>query len=53
VEDIVHCLDTGDEPQSTGDDGIAALRIALAAHESVKTGQIMEIGSGKWTEPGE
>ena len=53
VEDIVHCLDTGDEPQSTGDDGIAALRIALAAHESARTGCVIEIGSGKWAERGE
>ena len=53
VEDIVHCLDTGDEPQSTGDDGIAALKIALAAHESARTGCVIEIGSGKWSERGE
>lgn len=36
VEDIVHCLDTGDKPQSSGEDGIAALRIAIAAHESAR-----------------
>jgi predicted dehydrogenase len=51
VEDIVHCLDTGDTPQSTGEDGVAALRIAVAAHESATTGQIIEIGRGKWIEP--
>ena len=53
VEDIVHCLDTGDTPQSTGEDGIAALRIALAAQESATTGRVIEIGGGKWSEPGE
>ena len=51
VEDVVHCLDTGDTPQSTGEDGIAALRIALAARESAVTGQVIQIGSGKWSEP--
>ena len=53
VEDIVHCLQTGDTPQSTGEDGIAALRIALAAHESAKTGQVVEVGRGNWIEPDE
>ncbi|HEX6576632.1 MAG TPA: Gfo/Idh/MocA family oxidoreductase [Gemmatimonadaceae bacterium] len=43
VEDIVHCLDTGDTPQSTGEDGVAALRIALAAHESSRTGEVVEL----------
>jgi predicted dehydrogenase len=51
VEDVVHCLDTGDEPQSTGEDGVAALRIALAAQESSRNGQIVEIGSGPWGAP--
>jgi predicted dehydrogenase len=36
IEDIVHCLDTGDKPQSSGEDGVAALRIAVAAHESAR-----------------
>ena len=53
VEDIVHCLETGDAPQSTGEDGIAALRIALAAHESARTGSVVEIGKGKWSAPEE
>ena len=43
VEDIVHCLDTGDTPQSTGEDGVAALRIALAARESSRHGHVVEI----------
>ncbi len=48
VEDIVHCLNTGDSPQSTGDDGIAALRIALAARESAKTGEVVNISDRSW-----
>jgi predicted dehydrogenase len=36
VEDIVHCLDTGDAPQSSGEDGVAALRIGIAAQESAR-----------------
>jgi predicted dehydrogenase len=36
VEDIVHCLDTGDVPQSSGEDGVAALRIGIAAQESAR-----------------
>jgi hypothetical protein len=36
VEDIVHCLDTGDAPQSSGADGVAALRIGIAAQESAR-----------------
>jgi predicted dehydrogenase len=44
VEDIVHCLDTGATPQSTGEDGVAALRIALAARESAGHGEVVGIG---------
>lgn len=50
VQDVVHCLNTGDTPQSTGEDGIAALRIALAAHDSSKTGRVVELAEGKWSE---
>lgn len=39
VEDIVSCLDTGAAPQSSGRDGVEALRIAIAAHESAATGE--------------
>ena len=52
VEDIVHCLNTGDTPRSTGEDGVAALRIALAAQESARTGDVVRIADGKWR-PGE
>lgn len=36
VEDIVACLATGSAPQSSGEDGLEALRIGLAAHESAR-----------------
>jgi len=44
VEDIVYCLETGATPQSTGEDGVAALRIALAARESSVNGQVVGVG---------
>ncbi len=53
VEDIVHCLDTGARPQSTGEDGVAALRIALAARESSETGMVVDLGDGKWRQRAE
>ncbi len=34
VEDLVHCLKSGSSPCCSGEDGVAALRIAAAAHES-------------------
>jgi len=40
VEDIVRCLKTGGKPESTGEDGVEALRIALAAQESAREGGI-------------
>ncbi|HEX2721393.1 MAG TPA: Gfo/Idh/MocA family oxidoreductase [Gemmatimonadaceae bacterium] len=46
VEDIVKCLTTGCAPQSSGEDGLEALRIGLAAHESARTGQIVELRAG-------
>jgi predicted dehydrogenase len=43
VQDIVHCLTTGDAPQSSGEDGVEALRIALAAQESSRTGAVVDL----------
>jgi predicted dehydrogenase len=45
VEDLVECLKTGARPISSGEDGVEALRIALAAHESAMTGEIIEVGA--------
>lgn len=39
VEDVVECLDTGRALESTGTDGVEALRIALAAHQSARMGE--------------
>ncbi len=44
VEDVVRCLDTGEQPISSGEDGVEALRIALAAHESAATGKTVNLG---------
>ncbi len=43
VEDIVRCLDNGSEPLSSGQDGVEALRIALAACESATTGRLVKL----------
>ena len=43
VQDIVRCLTMGDKPQSSGEDGVEALRIALAAHESARTGHVIDL----------
>jgi Predicted dehydrogenases and related proteins len=45
VEDMVECLKTGATPISSGEDGVEALRIALAAHESAKTGRMIRVDS--------
>lgn len=50
VEDVVRCLRTGADPQSSGEDGLEALRIGLAAHESVRTGGVVRLGSAGMTE---
>ena len=39
VEDLVHCLKMGGTPRCGGTDGVATLRIALAARESASTGR--------------
>jgi predicted dehydrogenase len=45
VEDIVHCLQTGQTPRCSGHDGYAALKIAHAIRLSVDSGNIVELGS--------
>jgi predicted dehydrogenase len=39
VDDVVRCLDEGRTPRCSGADGLAALRIAEAVRESVRTGR--------------
>ena len=48
VEDVVQCLNKGIRPQSTGEDGVQALRIALAAHESAQLGYVIDLQGGTW-----
>lgn len=43
VNDIVRCLNTGDQPLSSGDDGVEALRIGRAAHEAVRRGETIHL----------
>jgi predicted dehydrogenase len=38
VQDICRCIETGDKPLCSGDDGRAALEIALALRHSQRTG---------------
>jgi predicted dehydrogenase len=44
VEDLVQCLDIGRQPQCTGEDGVQALRIALAARDAAASGAGVEWG---------
>jgi predicted dehydrogenase len=43
VEDLVDCLGRNGVPRCSGDDGVRALRIALAVAESAATGQVVEV----------
>jgi predicted dehydrogenase len=47
VQDVVHCLETGAVPRSTGQDGVEALRIGRAAHESARRGEIIYMHDGQ------
>ena len=38
VEDVVRCLETGDEPLSTGEDGRAAIEMIMAIYECERRG---------------
>jgi predicted dehydrogenase len=44
VEDLVDCLGRNGVPRCSGDDGVRALRIALAVAESAATGRVVEVG---------
>jgi UDP-N-acetylglucosamine 3-dehydrogenase len=43
LEHFIHCLTTGEQPLVTAADGYKALEISLAALESVRTGQPVEL----------
>jgi predicted dehydrogenase len=43
VGHFVRCLSKQEAPMTTGEDGLAAVRIALAVEESARTGQIVRI----------
>jgi len=46
VEDMVRCLNEGGQPRCSGEDGLAALRIALAVRESAQTGRPVRLEQG-------
>jgi predicted dehydrogenase len=45
IEDIVQCIQTGKTPRCSGDDGVAALKIAQAIGSSVASGNFVELES--------
>lgn len=46
VEDVVHCLDERARPRCSGEDGVAALEIALAVRESARSGRPVQMRQG-------
>ena len=44
VGDVVRCLREGSQPRCSGNDGVAALEIALAVRESARSGRPMILG---------
>lgn len=47
LADFVRCLETGEEPRVSGRDAVEALRISLAAAESMETGRPVEMGGSR------
>jgi predicted dehydrogenase len=45
VEDLVHCMENGSEPACSGADGVAALEIAFAVRESVRSACVVNLRS--------
>lgn len=43
ITDFLHCIETGDTPKVSLEDGIAALEIVEAARRSAQTGRIVDI----------
>ena len=46
VEDLVRCVSTGCRPRCSGEDGLAALQIALAVGESARVGHAITLAGG-------
>ena len=46
VEDFVETMRTDRTPSISGEDGLKALEVALAAYESAATGEVVKLGSG-------
>ncbi len=44
--DFIHCIRKGSKPRATGQDGLAALEIALAAYGSVQSGRVVQLPMG-------
>lgn len=43
VEDLVRCLNEGERPRCSGEDGVAALKIALAVRDSARSCKVMKL----------
>ncbi|MHA2431858.1 MAG: Gfo/Idh/MocA family protein [Candidatus Thorarchaeota archaeon] len=43
IADFLHCIETGDTPKVSLEDGIAALEIVEAARESAQTGKVIDM----------
>ncbi|MEP6755070.1 MAG: Gfo/Idh/MocA family oxidoreductase [Chthonomonadales bacterium] len=46
LEHFLHCLETGEKPIVSPEDGLAAVAIAEAANESAKTGKPVQLSGG-------
>lgn len=46
IADLVSALDNGTALEVSGDDGVAALRVCLAALESIETGRVVTLSGG-------
>ncbi|WP_456367075.1 UDP-N-acetylglucosamine 3-dehydrogenase [Thermococcus sp.] len=44
IEHFIECVETGKSPIVDGEAGLHALRVALLAQESAKTGKVLEVG---------
>ncbi|MBA2377532.1 MAG: Gfo/Idh/MocA family protein [Rubrobacteraceae bacterium] len=47
LSDFIRCLKTGEEPRVSGRDAVEALRVSLAAAESIETGRVVDMGRSR------